>query len=434
MKILARSNVLPEKDSITELPPIRVCMHVRGPVRTDARVRREASALVQEGFAVTVVDVEPEPPATLEEELDGIHVRHLAKRSWFIRARMPWRLVKSAEKFLCCMLALFKVQADIYHAHDVNALPVCYFIARLRRKPLIFDAHEMPLYELENLHPRWLRTLLQYLLSRILARCAGIITVSPPIAQEICTRYAVSNVLLVRNIPPYQAIVQSNRLRQYLNLSSTTRIALYQGNLQADRGLDRLVRTARFLDRENVVVLMGKAVGNTQVKLESLIASAGVADRVKILPAVPYEELLDWTSSADVGLIIFDPAFSCNIQMCLPNKLFEYLMAGLPVLATPLAAVAEILSVYGAGKVVSSLTPEGIATTINTMLADPVAHAQFRRNALEAVQKDLAWETEREQLINLYQHIVSVRQKRKSSLETSFTLNSGAQNAHSLHL
>lgn len=407
MKILPRKNISSEKDAIpgSGLQPTRVCMHVRGCFRTDARVRREASSLVQEGFSVTVVDVEHERPATLVENLDGIYVRHLVKPHWFVSAHFPWRLLKSAEKFFFCVIALLKVPADIYHAHDVNALLACYAAAKLRRKQLVFDAHELPLYELDHSRQSWLRMLLWRFLARILAGCAGIITVSPPIAQEICARYAVSNVSVVRNIPAYQTATQSNRLHQYLRLNSTIRIALYQGNLQKDRGLDRLVCAARFLDPGYVIVLMGKAAGDTQAELDALIASEGVADRVKILPAVPHEELLDWTASADVGLIIFDPAYSFNIQMCLPNKLFEYLMAGLPVLATPLDAVADLLRIYHAGQIVSSLAPEKIAEAIHAILADSIAYAQLRHSALEAVQKDLSWEKERQKLISLYQSI-----------------------------
>lgn len=407
MKTLSYRDTSPEKDTTPGQLPVMVCMHVQGSLRTDGRVRREANALLNEGFAIIVVDVERARTAALEEELAGIHVRHLAKPHWFIPTRMPWRLVRWAEKFFSCTLALLKTSADIYHAHDVNALPACYFAAKLRRKPLIFDAHELPLYELDHLRWRWLRMLLRRLLSGMLANCAGIITVSPPIAQEICTRHHVSDVSVIRNVPIYQSVEKSNRLRQRLGLDLAARIALYQGNLQADRGLDRLVQAARFLQRNHIIVLMGKDIGNARSQLEELIASEGVADRVKILPAVLYDELLDWTSSADIGLIIYTPGFSFNVQMCLPNKLFEYLMAGLPVLATPLDAVAEILNTSRAGQIVSSLAPEEIAAAISGMLADQVALGQMQHNALKAAQDELHWEKERSRLIRLYQRILA---------------------------
>src|SRR5205823_11753156 len=148
------------------------------------------------------------------------------------------------------------------------------------------------------------------------------------------------------------------------------------------------------LEQNKVIVLMGKGIGSTSVELEALASREGIADRVKILPPVPYEELLEWTASADIGLIVYSPDQSLNVKMCLPNKLFEYLMVGLPVLATPLDAVTDILRSYNVGRVVPSLNPEDIGVAINEMLAEQDTLASMRRNALEAVQHDLCWEKE----------------------------------------
>lgn len=381
-------------------------MHVRGTLRTDGRVRREAGALVQAGFAVTVVDVESAGEGGFfEEEMDGVRARHLVKPRWFTPTAMPWRLVKSLEKFLVCVLAVCRTSADIYHAHDVNALPACFLAALLRGKTLVFDAHELPLYELERTRWHLLRGLLTRLLTVILRRCAAIITVSEPIAQEIRVRYHVTGVSVLRNVPAYQPARESQRLRQRLELGPEVRLALYQGNLQPDRGLDHLIRAARFLEPGCVLVLMGKAIGETLAQLNALIAQEGVGERVRLLPAVPYAELLDWTASADLGLIIYTPELSLNIQMCLPNKLFEYLMAGLPVLATPLVAVAEVLQTHEAGQIVPSLEPTEVAAAINTLLANSSRLEQMHRNALHAAQSELHWEKETLRLVSLYQRI-----------------------------
>ena len=127
---------------------------------------------------------------------------------------------------------------------------------------------------------------------------------------------------LVRNVPIYRDVPESDRLRKHLGLGPEGRIALYQGYLQDDRGLDRVVRAAEFLKPGTLIVMMGKAMPSTQAHLKALIASKGVAERVKILPPVPYAELLDWTASADIGLAILPLDFSLAVQMMLPNKFF----------------------------------------------------------------------------------------------------------------
>jgi glycosyltransferase involved in cell wall biosynthesis len=143
----------------------------------------------------------------------------------------------------------------------------------------------------------------------------------------------------------------------------------------------------------------------TLAELDDLIAREGVADRVRILPPVPYDELLDWTVSADIGLIICPPGYSPNVKMMLPNKLFEYLMAGLPVLASDLEAVAEVIKTYDVGWIESSLTPADVGATINATLADQAARARMRVNALDAAKQVFCWEHERAELIRLYVRI-----------------------------
>ena len=180
---------------------------------------------------------------------------------------------------------------------------------------------------------------------------------------------------------------------------------LYQGNLQPNRELDRLVRAAPFLAPDTVLVMMGKDMKSTASQLRALITAEGVEERVKMLPAVPYAELLSWTAAADMGVAIFAADYSLNVSMFLPNKLFEYIMAGTPVLASQIKPIVEVIDTYKVGRVVSSLAPAAIARAINEMLADEQALTVMRRNALEAARAELCWEKERPRLIALYQTI-----------------------------
>lgn len=386
----------------------RVCMHVLGTARTDVRVMREATTLAQAGMEVVIVDIESDPTRPRQEEIDGVHVKHIVMPNWFVPARFkPWFVVKMLLVLIYGTKALVNVSADIYHAHDDTALPACYIAARLRRKRLVFDAHELPLVEPNITRWRLLHTLSTRFLKSMMSRCTGIITVSPPIIHELQRLYGGRTAKLIRNIPAYQAPTASNRLRQYLELDANTRIALYQGNLDS-RGLHRLILAARFIDPGIVVVMMGQ--GANQPDLEALIAREGVRTRVKIIPAVPYAELLTWTASGDIGLVVYSPSsaptMTPNIQMCLPNKLFEYLMAGLPVLASRLDAVADIITTYDVGCIVNSLAPEEIGQAINRMLADPDALARMRSNANAATQRDLCWEKEGCRLIDFYRDVI----------------------------
>lgn len=402
----------------TYLSAKKVCMHVLTTVRTDARVMRSATALVAAGCAVSIVDIVDECTQSIED-IHGVTIKHVKVSSEFKTIRFNrWAIVKAVLLFIRSVLLLLQTPADLYHAHDFTALPACFIAARLRNKPLVFDAHELPLSELDVPSRRWLRVLLTPLLAHMISHCDGGIGASPFYEQVLRERYHLSKVSLLRNFPPYQLVKKNDRLRQHLSIEPSVRIVLYQGNIQPDRRLDTLVRATAFLEDDIVVVMLGKGVEPTTSQLKALIASEGVTDRVKILPPVSYEELLDWTASADLGLTLIPPDGTLNMRTCLPNKLFEYLMAGLPVLTSPMDAVAPLVTSYSVGQIVHSLEPANLGAAINAMLGDSVGLARMRQNALNAAQQEFYWEKERLSLINLYEDILAPESKAKHKHET----------------
>lgn len=420
MKPVPFLNASTARETTPALSPMKVCMHVLVRASTDTRVMRAATALVEAGYAVSIVDIEDEGNRRSEEDIRGVCMKHVKVSRSFLSTRFDkWTLIRLAQVFVRSTLRIIRTPADMYYAHDVSALPACYIVARLRHKPIIFDAHEMPLSErpLSELgrSRRCLHKLLRVLLAHIVPRCAGIITVSPPIVKEIRSRYGVQEVSLIRNIPEYRAVPKSDRLRQYLGLKPEVRIALYQGSLDANRGLDKLVRAVAFLEQNIVIVMMGENVGTTQAELEALIAREGVADHVKILPPVPFAELLDWTASADIGLNVASPDYSLNVRYFLPNKLFEYCMVGLPILTSPLEAMVDVVKTYDVGQILPSLDPADIGEAMNRMLEDTAGLARQRGNALETARKEFYWEKESLRLIHLCQGILQGGVRRRSS-------------------
>ncbi len=386
--------------------PLKICMHVRGVARTDVRVMREATALVEAGLDVCIVDIETDTRRAKNERIKDVHFKHIIKPEWLIAERSKIRrFIKTVQKLITTTICLYNVSAAIYYAHDINALLPCYIASLLHRKRLVFDAHEMPLYELERARNHRLNRLIIQFYIAIIRQASGIITVSPPIIEEMSKLYAISDITLVRNILPYQTVPNSNRLRQRLNLGLEVRIVLYQGNLQPGRGLETLIQAAKFLEKNIMIVFMGRECGTTSTELRALMVKEGVEGRVKIIPPVPYEELLDWTISADIGAIPYSPDYSINTYVQMPNKLFEYLMVGLPILASPLPAIVDIINTHGVGRVLSSLEPGNVGAEINAMLSDPASLERMKRNALAAAHSDLCWEAESQHLIHCYSRL-----------------------------
>jgi glycosyltransferase involved in cell wall biosynthesis len=408
MKTQSENTVSDVKNTPPTKKPIKVCMHVTDTGYSDYRVMREATALVEAGYDVSMVDIMNELERPAEEDISGVHMKHVMMPSMFISTRFkPWFLVKSAHMIIRGAITLARTPTDVYHAHDVKGLPACYIAARLRHKRLVFDSHEIPLDDPNIMRWRRLSQLATGVLARMLPRCTGIIAASPLYSREISNEFHYPDVTTILNLPIYRKVAKSNRLREHLGLAPDIRIALYQGNIQANRSLDQLVHAAPFLDPNIVIVMMGRAVEETRIQLEDLIAKEGVADRIKIIPAVPYDELLDWTTSADVGLTIFQPGYTRSIRYCLPNKLFEYLMAGLPVLSSQLDAIADVLKTYDVGQILPSLASQDIATSINALLADPDTLARMRQNALKAAREKFHWDNEKLVLFQFYENVLA---------------------------
>ena len=267
---------------------MNICMHVLSPARTNIRCIRASKALADLGLLITLVDIEHAYELADEEggstkfafmsqsqDIDNIRMKHIMLPKSFARYydpihTLPWLLFKLVRIF-CAMIAVIRIPAEVYHASDLTALPACYVAARLHRKPLIFETYEMPLVLPQVTRWRLLHACATRLLKAMLPRCAAVISPSPPIMQELQRLFRTHSEVVIRNIPPYQPPIVSDRLRQHLTLEPQTRIALYQGDLRHDRGLDNLVRAGHFLDPNNVIVLMGK--GESQATLEALIVT-----------------------------------------------------------------------------------------------------------------------------------------------------------------
>ncbi|GCE24577.1 glycosyl transferase [Dictyobacter alpinus] len=380
-----------------------VCMHLLGPGKSNYRVMNDAMALVKAGYRVTIVDVISDQGQPDCEDVAGIQFLHIAAPSWFVPTRLKvWFVLKMFLLIVRCTRRLLYVKADIYHAHVEHTFLATYMVARLYRKKLIFDTPELTMFGPTIMRWPRLRNCAIQCIRRLTRNCDGYITGSPLYGPVLADLYHLEDILILRHIPPYRAVAKNMRLHKYLGLDASVRIVLYQGYMQEDRGLELLIYAANHLTPGIILILMGNSYGDTASKLMKLIDNEQVADRIKIVPAMPYNELLDWTSSADLGLILLPPDYSLSIRYCLPNKFFEYMMAGVPILASRLDAIASLIEQYQIGHILDELTPFHVAQTMMTMLRDQEMLDRMRINALNAISQGLYWEEESKRLIGLY--------------------------------
>jgi glycosyltransferase involved in cell wall biosynthesis len=301
---------------------------------------------------------------------------------------------------------------DALHAHDLNTLPVAAALARRLRLPLTYDAHE--LYPEISTLSRREAAVWRFVERRLAGRADHTVTVCDSIAAEIEHRYGVPRPTVLLNCPAMagpngaSAPKPAGRGRSVGHgrekapdagePSDGEPVILYQGGFSRHRGLDTLVRSAHGLER-GIVVLMGW--GQIEEELRALIAREGLAGRVRIVGPVPPGEVVVAARRATVGVIPYEPV-GLNNTYTTPNKLFDYMAAGLPVVASRLPELTRFVERGEMGLTFPPGDPAALAAALNEILADPERYRRMRERSQEAGRR-YTWERESTKLLALYE-------------------------------
>ena len=373
-------------------------MLVRNPYTHDSRVEKEAATLRDAGYRVTVIaDAAPGLPAF--EERDGATVRRMARHG----PRIPGVSFMLHEWGLS--RALIRLRPDLLHAHDSNALLPVGVAARRLRRPFVYDAHDLWLHRPRRQRSRLYHTLQNALFAVIeryfVPRAAATLTVSSPIARHLERRYRLDRVDLVPNYPERPGEAVRREIRELSGLADvppSAAIILYLGGLMGGRGIEYLVRSMAGVPDAHLVLL---GSGHQGAELVAEAARIGVDERVHVLAPVPPDEVVAYARSATVGVSPIVP--SClNYEYSLPNKLFQYMAAGIPVVASDFPQVREVVVGTEVGLVVDTQRPEAIAAAINELLRDPSAARSMGDRGRVAIEERYNWSTSASALLAAY--------------------------------
>ena len=358
----------------------------------DNRVLKENISLAQNGFKTTVVALH-EGNLPIHEYQNGIETSRikLLSKNW---SKNPCVQVLKYIELVLRFIFSFK-DADIYHCNDLNSLPLgilAKFIFNPKAK-IVYDAHE---YEIERTGMSKSTRLFAHLLEGILIKFADlIITVSDSIANEYAKLYKIKKPTLVLNCPNYKPIKKFDLFREELSIRKDQKIFIYQGGLSKDRGLDKLLDYFSSLkDDKKVIVFMGYGPMEKEIKQSK-------SPNIYFHNAVSGSELLKYTSSADYGVFVYEN--NCkNIYYCLPNKLFEFLHAGLPVIVANLYELSSFVKSNDIGVVAESTSRESLQKAINEI--ENIDYQKMSQNALN-LAKDYCWENQEKELIKAYKNL-----------------------------
>lgn len=314
--------------------------------------------------------------------------------------RRRWKKGRYADYLVRAALAGYRTAADAYHAHDLDTLLPASIASRLRRRPLVYDSHELFtethfLIGREKERKIWSR-----LEKGLIGGTRRTIAVSDPTADELARRYGIERPLVLRNCPGYHPLpLRTGPSRRGRSGRAPPPLP---GDMQEGRGLEALVGAMKDVPRGRLLLL---GDGEMREELSDLVGLLGLESRVSLLPAVPIEELPPRTAAATLGFILYSAA-SLNFLFALPNKFFEYLMAGVPVIASPLPEIVKLVRKHDVGRIVDPVTPENVAKVVRDLLERPEEIARLRKNCLEAA-KNLHWGIEERKLLDLYESLPS---------------------------
>lgn len=440
-------------------------MFVFNACTNDSRVLREAASLQDAGAAVTIVAQRAQ--GVPDEELrDGVRIRRLGVRphprraldrpdlpraradsAWPTRARTRVARLRQRGPVEIVDLLRYRIQflglrltarrsmwaermlriwlwyrasrqlgldADVYHGHDLTAVVPAWAHARRQRVPLIYDSHEIYLESGPAVHASALTRWTLGRIERAAARRArAVLTVNPSVAKELASRLGVPEPTVVMNCPPRWLPGASEpprfdhfRRTAGLPISAGSPIVLYQGGFTPHRGIEVIIKALGEPELNGAVaVFLG--YGALREWLVEQAARPDLSGRVFVVDAVPPDALLEWTASADVTGAPIERS-TLNHWLSTPNKVFESLAAGVPVVASDFPEMGRIVRETGAGRLCDPADLRSVAAAFGAILALPEQERlELRRRTRRAALERYNWETEAIKLLQAYEHILA---------------------------
>lgn len=366
---------------------MKAVVSVSNDLYTDQRVHKVCTFLHDNGYEVLLVGRKRKSSVELKP-------REYATK----RMRLPFETGAAFYAFLNLRLffvLLFK-RADVLVANDLDTLLANYLAKKFKRNcRLVYDSHEYftEVPELVN-RPKvqkvWLR------IERfIFPSLEYIITVNDSIAKIYSDLYG-KDIKVVRNISQ-QWKPENVPSKKALGIPENRPLVILQGaGINVDRGAEEAVEAMQNIDA--VLLIVGD--GDVLPQLKERVAELGLEQKVVFFGRRPYQEMMCFTYHADLGLTL-DKATNPNYKFSLPNKVFDYMHAGTPIVATNILEVANVISTHDIGIVLDEFNPRSLAKAINELLASSERLTQLKANCKTAALTE-NWENETQVLKSIY--------------------------------
>ncbi len=362
----------------------RVTISVINDLVTDQRIQRAADTLSSHGFSVLLIG------RRLKESLAVNLEVHSTRRFNMLFSQGP--LFYFFYNLRLFLFLLFTNKPSLLYAADLDTLPANFLVSRLRKIPLIYDCHEYFTEVPELVGRRAKKKIWERIEAKLVPKLTYAIAVSDSISKAYEKRYGIV-FETVRNVSAFQ---KPDQKHLPTNQYSTTYLIIYQGALNLGRGIELMIDAMEFLD-DATLILAGE--GDISKKLRQMVNEKGLTEKVVFIGKLQPGDLRLLTWSCDIGLSL-EEDMGLNYRYALPNKLFDYLQARIPVIVSDLPEMASVVNRYEIGEVLVKRTPEKLAEMLKQMLTN-TEYRQIFAEKLELAAKDLCWENEQKKLMEI---------------------------------
>lgn len=356
----------------------RIIISVINDLVTDQRVDRICSSLHKNGYAVLLVGRKLPWSQDIVRNYETHRMKLLFKKGFLFYTFFNIRL----------FLFLFFKKCDILLANDLDTLPANFLISKLKNKKLVFDSHEYfpevpELIDRKKVQSVWLR-----IEKWIIPKLKYAYTVSPSIAKLYQEKYNVQ-FHVIRNLPYRNANIDTKKYN--------VKTIVYQGALNIGRGIELLIEAMKFLPEYNLKIA---GDGDITQNLKALTRNLKLIERVEFLGRLTKDALEPITQKALLGVSLEEDR-GLNYQYALPNKLFDYIQAEIPVIVSDLPEMKNIIKKYKVGEILEDRDPQKLAGLIRKIIDDKDEYQKYCNKSKQAAI-ELCWENEEEKLIELF--------------------------------
>ncbi|MDO8914766.1 MAG: glycosyltransferase family 4 protein [Coriobacteriia bacterium] len=379
-------------------PRAKVCIVQYNASSFLTRVDRAARTLAASGYEVVLIAIKDADTAAFEQR-DGYVVKRVTLRSRRLPRRFGLKYVRFAEGIWRTFLCAWREKADIYDARDAYPLLATYVAARLRGARMVYDSDELATgrNQVHAANPVYAWAMRRY--ERFFARRCAVITSDEGRADVLERIHGIPRPVVVLNVPETMETVLSDEEFRRIALGDRRHLLIYQGVLIANRGIPEMIEAMRLLPECRLAIV---GFGALLPRLVRMVEDEGLGDAVAFFDPVPFRTLMCYTAAADVGVIPL--VGSClSYVTAAPNKLFEFMMAGIPVAATDLPDMARVVRETGCGTLISDPTsPEAIAAAVRALIDDPEAARTAGARGRAAALARYNWEVEAPKMLAVF--------------------------------